>query len=126
MANSRMNINKNDSKNSKIPKASKPRKSFKQTKQQVQNAGRSVQKLVAGVAIALVLVGGLLGYYNQRATVENILTHIEKIGGYVGNKMLKLLQNEEDPTEGKVKVTDDGIYIDGKEPPKEGAVPAAE
>ena len=87
--------------------------------------GKTIQ-FVAGGFLLLVILGGLFGWYNQRKTIENLTSHIMKKGNEVGKDMEGTLKDGTNPVEDKVKVTEDGIYLNGVQPPSEGAVPAAE
>lgn len=125
MANKRMNVNRSN--NSSIKKQKTASKSggagFKAPgKPNMKGVGNATIKFTATGFLLLVILGGLFGWYNQRKTIENLTNRILNIGKDVGDQMTDTLKDGKNPVEDKVQVNEDGIYINGVEPPKEGLV----
>lgn len=124
MANKRMNINRNGGSSSKKQKTSTKSSGgggFRTPgKPNMQGVGNATIKFTATGFLILVILGGLFGWYNQRKTVENLQHHILKTGEDVGEKMTDVLKDGTNPVEDKVKITDDGVYVNGAQPPEEG------
>ena len=73
--------------------------------------GRSFRKTLAFTLAICLISYCLAGGINQLATGENIIQFTDKIYRSVSVEISKLIKNE-----GKVKVTDEGVYFDEKKP----------
>lgn len=124
MANKRMNINRNGSTPKKQKTSAKSGGgSFKGISgPNMKGVGNATVKYFAGGLLLLAILGGLFGWYNQKETLINLKDHILNIGKKIGETITDTVKDGKNPVDDKVQITDDGVYLNGVEPPKEGLV----